>query len=104
MGVEMVSTGEVGCFGKDRHEAYLKGLLSTGFVIPKKTVFLSIGGVNPKIEMEESVKILADLGYELYGSKGTADYYQQRSIKVKFLKCKKIICKNRYKIIQKIKK
>lgn len=44
-GVEMVSTGEVACFGRDRYEAYLKGLLSTGFVVPKKTVFLSIGGV-----------------------------------------------------------
>jgi hypothetical protein len=41
----MVSTGEVACFGRNRYEAYLKGLLSTGFVVPKKTVFLSIGGV-----------------------------------------------------------
>jgi len=45
MGVEMVSTGEVACFGPNRHEAYLKGLLSTGFTVPKKSIFVSIGGV-----------------------------------------------------------
>jgi carbamoyl-phosphate synthase / aspartate carbamoyltransferase / dihydroorotase len=45
MGVEMLSTGEVGCFGRNRQEAYLKGLLSTGFQLPKRAIFLSIGGV-----------------------------------------------------------
>ncbi len=44
LGVEMASTGEVACFGRNRYEAYLKGLLSTGFTIPKKAIFLSIGG------------------------------------------------------------
>lgn len=45
MGVEMVSTGEVACFGSNRYEAYLKGLLSTGFALPQKAIFLSVGGV-----------------------------------------------------------
>lgn len=44
LGVEMASTGEVAGFGEDRYEAYLKALISTGFVLPKKTIFLSIGG------------------------------------------------------------
>lgn len=44
LGVEMASTGEVACFGKDRYEAYLKALISTGFQVPKKNIFLSIGG------------------------------------------------------------
>lgn len=44
-GVEMVSTGEVACFGYNRYEAYIKGLLSTGFYLPQKAIFLSIGGV-----------------------------------------------------------
>ena len=46
LGVEMSSTGEVACFGKDRYEAYLKALLSTGFVVPPagSSVFLSVGG------------------------------------------------------------
>lgn len=43
LGVEMASTGEVACFGENRYEAYLKGLLSTGFKIPKECILLSIG-------------------------------------------------------------
>ncbi|KAI6219197.1 CAD protein [Aphelenchoides fujianensis] len=78
MGVEMVSTGEVACFGRDRYEAYLKGLLSTGFVVPKKSIFLSIGGVYYKDEFLNSVVDLEAMGYELYASKGTADCYQRR--------------------------
>ncbi|KAI1729714.1 carbamoyl-phosphate synthase L chain, ATP binding domain-containing protein [Ditylenchus destructor] len=83
MGVEMLSTGEVACFGRNRFEAYLKGLLSTGFMIPKKAIFLSIGGVYAKEEMLESVKILYDLGYELCASKGTADFYDRNNISIK---------------------
>lgn len=43
LGVEMVSTGEVACFGDNRYEAYLKGMMSTGFHIPEKGILLSIG-------------------------------------------------------------
>lgn len=43
LGVEMSSTGEVACFGENRYEAYLKGMLSTGFKIPKECILLSIG-------------------------------------------------------------
>ena len=43
LGVEMASTGEVACFGENRYEAYLKAMLSTGFVLPKKSILLSIG-------------------------------------------------------------
>ena len=43
LGVEMASTGEVACFGRDRYDAYIKALLSTGFVLPKKNILLSIG-------------------------------------------------------------
>ncbi|CAI5440616.1 unnamed protein product [Caenorhabditis angaria] len=83
LGVEMSSTGEVACFGKDRYEAYLKSLFSTGFVVPKKNIFISIGGYHAKAEMLKSVEILQHLGYELYGSKGTADYFQMNKINVK---------------------
>ncbi|CAD5206264.1 unnamed protein product [Bursaphelenchus okinawaensis] len=83
MGVEMVSTGEVACFGRDRYEAYLKGLLSTGFVVPQKTIFLSIGGVYGKQEMLPSVTHLHQMGYELYASKGTAEFYESNGIKIK---------------------
>ena len=43
LGVEMSSTGEVACFGDNRYEAYLKGMMSTGFTIPKKSILISIG-------------------------------------------------------------
>ncbi|KAK0425292.1 hypothetical protein QR680_009128 [Steinernema hermaphroditum] len=82
LGVEMASTGEVGCFGKNRYEAYLKALLSTGFVVPNKNIFLSVGGYNRKQEMLKSVKTLEDLGYTLFASKGTADYYQSNGVQI----------------------
>ncbi|EYC13617.1 hypothetical protein Y032_0043g818 [Ancylostoma ceylanicum] len=83
LGVEMASTGEVACFGTNRQEAYLKALLSTGFIVPKKSIFLSIGGYHAKSEMLRSVQTLQALGFELYGSKGTADYFQSNNINVK---------------------
>jgi carbamoylphosphate synthase large subunit len=43
LGVEMASTGEVACFGEDRYEAYMKSLLSSGFMLPKKNILLSVG-------------------------------------------------------------
>uniref|UniRef100_A0A915LI66 Carbamoyl phosphate synthase arginine-specific large chain n=1 Tax=Meloidogyne javanica TaxID=6303 RepID=A0A915LI66_MELJA len=84
MGVEMLSTGEVACFGLSRQEAYLKGLLSTGFQLPTRAIFLSIGGPF-KSEMLESVQKLFKLGYVLYGSKGTAHYYSCKGIPIKQL-------------------
>ncbi|CAI4225817.1 unnamed protein product [Auanema sp. JU1783] len=83
LGVEMASTGEVACFGTNRQEAYLKALLSTGFVVPKKTIFISIGGYHAKAEMLSSIKVLDKLGFELYGSKGTADYFVSCGVNVK---------------------
>lgn len=75
LGVEMASTGEVACFGANRHQAYLKALLSTGFRMPKKNILLSIGTYRHKVELETSVKYLHELGYKLFGSKGTSDFY-----------------------------
>lgn len=82
LGVEMSSTGEVACFGNNRYEAYLKALLSTGFVVPKANIFISIGGYHGKAEMLKSVETLVNLGFKLYGSKGTADYFQTNNIKM----------------------
>ena len=59
--VEMASTGEVGVFGEDLEEAYLKALLSTGWTWPKKNVFISIGGDEQKIEFLDSIKKLSRL-------------------------------------------
>lgn len=85
LGVEMASTGEVACFGKDKAEAYLKALMSTGFKIPKKNILLSIGSYKDKKEMLPSVEKLAKLGYKLFATSGTADFLQEHNIPVKFL-------------------
>lgn len=104
LGVEMASTGEVACFGETRVEGYLKAMLSTGFRLPKKSILLSIGSYkvisreNPltlvssdvyanfflqqKMEMLLSVRRLEQLGFTLYASMGTADYYHTHDIKV----------------------
>ena len=63
LGVEMASTGEVGCLGDDFNEAFLKSLISVGFRMPKKTVLLSTGPLDSKIEFLESAKILKDMGF-----------------------------------------
>ncbi|KAM6965094.1 multifunctional protein CAD [Aplochiton taeniatus] len=82
LGVEMTSTGEVACFGENRYEAYLKAMLSTGFKIPKKNILLSIGSYKNKSELLPTVRALEGLGYDLYASLGTADFYTEHGIKV----------------------
>ena len=82
LGVEMVSTGEVACFGENTYEAYLKALMSTGFRMPKKNILLSVGSYKDKVHLMESIKILETLGFNLYASRGTADFYSEHSIKV----------------------
>ncbi|XP_057679004.1 CAD protein [Corythoichthys intestinalis] len=83
LGVEMTSTGEVACFGENRYEAYLKAMLSTGFKIPKKNILLSIGSYKNKSELLPTVQALESLGYDLYASLGTADFYTEHGVKVK---------------------
>ena len=68
MGVEMASTGEVACFGRTKYEAYIKGLISTGFKLPKKNILLSIGSFKDKMEMLPSVEKLHKMGYKLYAT------------------------------------
>ncbi|KAJ9107527.1 hypothetical protein QFC21_000984 [Naganishia friedmannii] len=85
LGVEMASTGEVACFGKDKYEAYLKALISTGIVPPKKNVLLSIGSFKEKLEMLPSVQRLHKMGYNLFATSGTADFIQEHGIPVKYL-------------------
>ncbi|XP_059617479.1 CAD protein [Phlebotomus argentipes] len=82
LGVEMASTGEVGCFGDNRYEAYLKGMLSTGFQIPKKAILLSVGSYKHKMELIPSVRTLSKMGYKLYASMGTADFYAEQGVQI----------------------
>ncbi|TPX42235.1 hypothetical protein SeMB42_g02766 [Synchytrium endobioticum] len=85
LGVEMASTGEVACFGKDKYEAYLKGLLATGFVLPKKNILLSIGAYKEKAEFLPSARKLHQMGFKLFATSGTADFLQEHDIPVKYL-------------------
>lgn len=82
LGVEMASTGEVACFGDNRYEAYLKAMMSTGFHIPQKAILLSIGSFKHKMELLPSMKSLQKLGYKLYASMGTADFYNEHGVHV----------------------
>lgn len=85
LGVEMASTGEVACFGKDKYEAYLKALLATGFTLPKKNILISIGSFKEKIEFLPFAKKLVELGYNLFATSGTGDFMLEHNIPVKCL-------------------
>eukprot|EP00835_Amoeboradix_gromovi_P004660 NODE_376_length_9826_cov_0.285288.p1 type:complete len:2007 gc:universal NODE_376_length_9826_cov_0.285288:6312-292(-) len=85
LGVEMASTGEVACFGTDKYEAYLKGLLAATFTLPRQNILLSIGSFNDKIELLPSIHLLNSLGFTLFATKGTADFISSHNIPVKVL-------------------
>ncbi|KAL3430274.1 Aspartate carbamoyltransferase [Aspergillus tetrazonus] len=85
LGVEMASTGEVASFGRDKYEAYLKALLSTGFKLPKRNILLSIGSYKEKMEMLPSIIKLRDVGFELFATSGTADFLKENGVPVKYL-------------------
>lgn len=74
LGVEMASTGEVGCLGDTFHEAILKAMLSVGYAVPKKSILLSTGPMRSKVEMIEACKTLVENGYNLLATKGTSDF------------------------------
>ena len=85
LGVEMSSTGEVACFGNDKYEAYLKGLLAATFILPKKNILLSIGSFNDKMELLPSILKLHQLGFKLFATSGTADFISSNHIPVQYL-------------------
>jgi len=74
LGVEMASTGEVGCLGEDFEEAFLKALLSVGYRLPIRGVLLSTGPIEVKAVFTRSARILSQMGLTLYATRGTADF------------------------------
>ena len=80
LGVDMSSTGEVGCLGDDTNQALLKSMLSVGHRIPKHTVLLSTGGAKQKAEMLDAAKMLKRNGYELYATGGTSKYLSENGV------------------------
>ncbi len=85
LSVEMSSTGEVACLGKDIHEAFLKSLLSVGFIIPKKNILLSTGPIKSKAYLLESIKKLSEMGFNLFATEGTAKFLGENGIKSEIL-------------------
>ena len=83
LGVDMSSTGEVGCIGDNLDEALLKSILSVGNTIPAKKILLSTGDPLQKADMLTACKLLADNGYELYATGGTYKYFIENSIPCK---------------------
>lgn len=80
LGVDMSSTGEVGCLGDDTNDALLKSMLAVGQGIPKKTILLSTGGAKQKAEMLDAAKKLVENGYELYATGGTSKYLDDNGV------------------------
>ena len=86
LGVEMASTGEVGCIGRDLNDAFLKAMLSVGYRIPKSRVLLSTGPMSDKIEFLGGARRLAAMGYGIFASKGTARFLEANGIPVTALR------------------
>ena len=80
LGVDMSSTGEVGCLGDDTNTALLKSMLSVGHRIPKKNILLSTGGAKQKVAMLDAAKMLIDHGYKLFATGGTSKFLNENGI------------------------
>ena len=80
LGVDMSSTGEVGCIGDDFSEAILKSMLSVGYKIPEKAILISSGEMKSKVDLLEACKLLGTKGYKLYASHGTQKFLEDNEI------------------------
>ena len=83
--VEMSSTGEVACFGEDVEEAYLKAIIATGGGIPKRGIFISLGGDDKKASFLESARLLGTLGVPLYATEKTCAFLRAHSVEATML-------------------
>ncbi len=81
LGVDMASTGEVGCLGEDSRTALMKSMLSVGQRIPEKNILLSTGSAKQKAEMLDAAKLLEQHGYTIYATGGTSKYLTENGIK-----------------------
>ena len=81
LGVDMSSTGEVGCLGDDLNEALLNALIATGYKIPEKSVLISSGGAKGKVSLLEPAQQLVKKGYTVYATGGTAKFFNENGVK-----------------------
>ena len=80
LGVDMASTGEVGCIGSDTSCAVLKAMLSVGYRIPKKNILLSTGTPKQKVEMLSAARLLQQKGYKLFATGGTSKFLTENGV------------------------
>src|SRR5437868_12525794 len=80
LGVEMASTGEVGCLGDDFDEAFLKAFLSVGYRLPIRSVLLSSGPVEAKAAFLEQARLLASMGVAIHATAGSARFLAENGI------------------------
>ena len=81
LGVDMASTGEVGCLGRDFDEALLNAMISVGHHVPRKGVLVSSGDVRAKVDMLEACRLLDSRGYTIYATPGTAAFLADNGVK-----------------------
>ena len=80
LGVDMSSTGEVGCIGEGFYEAILKAMFSVGYKVPRKSILLSTGPARSKVELINSARALVEKGHKLYATRGTQQFLQNAGI------------------------
>jgi len=83
--VEMASTGEVACFGEDIEEAFLKGEIAVGAVIPKKGIFISLGGEKNRVDFLKSIERLKQVKLPIYATKNTSIFLKKNGLVTKVL-------------------
>ncbi|MBG0859403.1 MAG: carbamoyl-phosphate synthase (glutamine-hydrolyzing) large subunit [Bacteroidales bacterium] len=80
LGVDMASTGEVGCIGEGFYEAILKAMFSVGYKVPEKSILLSTGPARSKVELLNSAKALIEKGHKLYATRGTQQFLKNAGV------------------------
>lgn len=80
LGVDMSSTGEVGCIGDDYNEALLSAMISVGNNIPEKTVMVSSGGAKSKVDLLDACRTLDEKGYTIYATAGTQGFLAENNV------------------------
>jgi len=80
LGVDMSSTGEVGCLGDDFNEALLNALIATGYRLPKKNILISSGGAKSKVDLLDAGRMLVQNGYKIYATGGTAHFFNANGV------------------------
>jgi carbamoyl-phosphate synthase large subunit len=80
LGVDMSSTGEVGCIGDDFHEALLNAMIAVGFKIPRKAIMFSSGATKSKVDLLDATRLLHKKGYQIYATAGTATFLNAHGV------------------------